>query len=897
MIVKRVLHSGFWPTLLFCALMLVMLLCHALPHHVRVVADNLAQCLGPLVAALWALRGPRTDTSHGSAHRVPTFLCLGVLGYAAGQIIWTFYELVLHRVTPFPSWADAGYLSAYPFLFMGVLGLPTRSLPLTARLRAFFDGLMIIVALVTFSWYFVLGPTLLQSGETMLARVIGTAYPLADLVLLCSGLILAYRAGDAALRPVVLPLCAGFIMIISVDSVFDYQTLHNTYATGSPIDVCWPLGYMLVAVAARAARRVFVSQSAPGSTNAHTTHRLAGAEGTKLPSSIKRMAAVGPSLFSYIVIPFVAGLVWHAIHTRGDEKFENGVYIGACLLGALLLVRQFLTLLENQHLAQQTIAFNTTLEKTVAERTEQVAALQRLTAAVSGTLEAEHVLAAALWHTQQVVSADGVVVWLRTDTGFELGPSIVHQCGLDGRPEALAIFRQEPNILDDVTSRRDGSANHYLLAPLRWREQTLGWVGAARWSRDFGAGETRMLLSIGLQVGAALENARQFHAARQAADHDPVTGLLNHRAIHQYLDEALEEAGRSTLPAAVIMADLDNFKLFNDTFGHPAGDQVLRRVAQLLSEECGPDVRVARYGGDEFLLALPPGCDLQRAHVLAQRLRSRLAGEVLQNCQDERTIPLSMSFGVAAFPCDSTNRHDLLDTADTNLYAAKESDERIVGLSEMQRGNRALRAQGAYRTLDGMVTAVDNKDRYTRRHSEDVTVYAQWIAEEVGLDENVRRILRTGGLLHDVGKIGVPDNILRKPSRLLDEEYEVLKQHPSLGALIVAGVPGMQDLLGVVRHHHERWDGHGYPDGLAGADIPLEARVLAVADAVSAMTTDRPYRKGLDWQTVLKEVRHGSGTQFDPDLAAAFIRAAQTHGLIKANVGLEIQVHSLELAA
>jgi putative nucleotidyltransferase with HDIG domain len=176
-----------------------------------------------------------------------------------------------------------------------------------------------------------------------------------------------------------------------------------------------------------------------------------------------------------------------------------------------------------------------------------------------------------------------------------------------------------------------------------------------------------------------------------------------------------------------------------------------------------------------------------------------------------------------------------------------------------------------------MVTAVDNKDSYTRRHSEDVTNFALWIAEELGFSEETMRIIRIGGLLHDVGKIAVPDDILRKPGRLTQEEFEIMKQHPHLGALIVGAIPGMESILDVVRSHHERWDGKGYPDALEGEKAPLLGRLLAVADAFSAMTTDRPYRKGLDWDAAMKEIRAGMGTQFDPKMAQAFLRAAEKY--------------------
>ena len=199
----------------------------------------------------------------------------------------------------------------------------------------------------------------------------------------------------------------------------------------------------------------------------------------------------------------------------------------------------------------------------------------------------------------------------------------------------------------------------------------------------------------------------------------------------------------------------------------------------------------------------------------------------------------------------------------------------------MQRSNQELRADSSYGFLDCLVTAVDNKDAYTRRHSEDVTDYALWIAEEIGLSQSSMRAIRiggllhVGGLLHDVGKIGVPDEILRKPGKLTDDEFEIIQQHPVIGALIVSGVPGMQFIVEIVRSHHERWDGRGYPDGLSGENIPLLGRIVAVADAFSAMTTTRPYRRGMDWNDAFAENEKHRGAQFDPTLAAAFLRVAR----------------------
>ena len=175
--------------------------------------------------------------------------------------------------------------------------------------------------------------------------------------------------------------------------------------------------------------------------------------------------------------------------------------------------------------------------------------------------------------------------------------------------------------------------------------------------------------------------------------------------------------------------------------------------------------------------------------------------------------------------------------------------------------------------LDALVTAVDNKDRYTSRHSEDVMEYGLLIARELGIEEEAQSTVAVAALLHDVGKIGVPDAILRKPASLTDEEFTAVKQHPQMGAVMVASVPGLENTLDAVRYHHERWDGGGYPAGLRGEETPLIARIMAVADAYSAMTTDRPYRQGMSRERALTILTEGSGAQWDPKCVQAFCAA------------------------
>ena len=184
--------------------------------------------------------------------------------------------------------------------------------------------------------------------------------------------------------------------------------------------------------------------------------------------------------------------------------------------------------------------------------------------------------------------------------------------------------------------------------------------------------------------------------------------------------------------------------------------------------------------------------------------------------------------------------------------------------------------------LDGLVAAVDNKDHYTRQHSEDVTAYAVALAGELGLSAESQRTVRIAGLLHDVSKIGVPDRILRKPARLSDDETEIVKQHASLGEVIIKSVPNIGEVVDAVSAHHERFDGRGYPRGQAGAEIPLLGRILAVADAYSAMTTDRPYRRALSAQDARAELGRAAGSHLDPEVVRAFLSLYTAEGAVAA---------------
>jgi diguanylate cyclase (GGDEF)-like protein len=358
---------------------------------------------------------------------------------------------------------------------------------------------------------------------------------------------------------------------------------------------------------------------------------------------------------------------------------------------------------------------------------------------------------------------------------------------------------------------------------------------------------------------------RQTAALVDSSQRDPITGLLNHGAIVDILSASLLDARLEAGSVSVALVDIDNFRLVNDTLGHEAGDEALVLVARRLEEIVPPGAVLGRYGPDEFLLfasgypaELLPAIESARAAVSTLVLRK----------VDGDAIPVTISAGLAASPGDAAGVTELLALAAQTLASAKASGGDVVRTRELEADAADSRA---FDVFEGLVIAIDTKDRYTKRHSEDVARYGLFIADLLKLDAELQRAIRIAGLLHDVGKIGIPDKVLRKPGRLSVEESSIVQQHVALGDMIVRDLPDIDVVRAGIRHHHERWDGKGYLHGLAGDEIPLIARILAVGDAFSAMTTTRPYRKALPVREALIRLADGAGTQLDETIVAAFV--------------------------
>jgi len=413
----------------------------------------------------------------------------------------------------------------------------------------------------------------------------------------------------------------------------------------------------------------------------------------------------------------------------------------------------------------------------------------------------------------------------------------------------MAIWRDAAPILERLdTVRRD-----VVLLTL-----SAGLIAAAVLYLIFRAAQRRLTR----QSGQLVESTRR----------DPLTGLLNHGALIGILAERVEAANAAGQGLEIALLDIDNFRLLNEHHGHAAGDAGLQVVAEILDGAIGAPFAVGRSGPDEFLLVGVVGSE-RVLEATCSALQARLNGASLQFEGTEK-LPVTVSGAVARYPEHGASMTVLLATAARTLEAAKAGGGDAVHVASRSVADDPVPA--GFDVLQGLVHAVDTKDRYTKRHSADVARYGAFIAERLGLDATFIETIRVAGLLHDIGKIAIPDAILRKPGRLTPDELTILQQHVALGDRIVRDVPNVDLVRAGIRHHHERWDGAGYLDRLSGADIPTIGRILAVADAFSAMTTTRPYRKALDVREALTRLGDAAGTQLDADLVTTFISGIET---------------------
>jgi diguanylate cyclase (GGDEF)-like protein/putative nucleotidyltransferase with HDIG domain len=508
-----------------------------------------------------------------------------------------------------------------------------------------------------------------------------------------------------------------------------------------------------------------------------------------------------------------------------------------------------------------------------------------------------------------------------------LGEGLVGQVARSGQ---MAIVREV-----NVAAPRPvlaGSASAIAL-PVTYAEHLLGvlYVESSE-PCQFEEEEILLLRTLADLFAGALHNALSFQKAQEQAITDGLTGVKTHRFLMEALSSEWKRSTRANRPFALVLMDLDRFKFVNDFYGHLEGDVVLQRVGHILEQNCRRSDVVARYGGDEFVILMPE-TTVEQARQLASKLRGWVASDPLL-----RDKNITASFGIAGFPVHGSTPQELIQVADSSMYLSKHQGGNSVSSAEegspndtkrwkkdvleaylgvtlkrlfstgpeafeeiyrrLEQFTRSLVEQGGnastddipsavVETVTSLALAIDAKDHYTQGHSQKVSAYAVMIAKTLSMSEAEVEEIRLAGLLHDIGKVGIPETILNKSGPLDASEWETMKTHTELGAKILEPLQAMNRIRLMVRHHHEFFDGTGYPDRLDGKQIPYGARVIAIADAYDTITSERTYKKARTSEDAFSELERCAANQFDPALVRTFIDAMRRapQASVEAGVG------------
>ena len=348
------------------------------------------------------------------------------------------------------------------------------------------------------------------------------------------------------------------------------------------------------------------------------------------------------------------------------------------------------------------------------------------------------------------------------------------------------------------------------------------------------------------------------------AERDPVTGLATLERFRMALELELRRARRHGQDLAVAVLDVDDFRALMARHGHAAADGVLREVGRVLEDETRPTDVACRAGGDEFAVLMPE-TDLPGAAACCERILRALEGSRAGAIEG-----ISVSAGIAIY-----DRAQAPSEALGEAYVALDHSRRLGGhrVTAGPASEGAETAEDAEQrdAVSALAVTLLERDRYTGEHSESVLAMVEKVAHGLGLDEDEVERIKAAALLHDIGKVAIPDAILNKPGPLTDEEWKLMKAHTVVGERILRAIPGLGGVARIVRHEHERWDGGGYPDGIAGEEIPVGSRIILACDAYHAMISDRPYREGMSHAEAVQELTKGAGTQFDPAVVEVLV--------------------------
>ena len=554
--------------------------------------------------------------------------------------------------------------------------------------------------------------------------------------------------------------------------------------------------------------------------------------------------------------------------------------------------------------------------------------LAKITEQLEAGLTYDHIGIAVLEYSTREIVVQAEAGQRRGALGqrIPLGSGLVGQVARNGN---LAVYRSSAPTEASLKPLLQGSVAAIAL-PIFYAEQLHGvlYVESAE-PVEFSEEEILLLGTLADLIAGALHNALSFQKAQEQAITDGLTGVKTHRFFMEALSAEWKRSTRAGRAFALVLMDLDRFKFVNDFYGHLEGDLVLQRVGHILETNCRRSDVVSRYGGDEFVILMPE-TSMEQARQLASKLRGWVSADPLL-----REKNISASFGIACYPLHGSSPQELIQVADASMYLSKHQGGNAVStadhfdvnearkwkrdvleaylgvtlkrlfstgpdafeeiyqrlkqftesLAATEAGNGGLAPsagtaqpgsqslpQAVLDTVTSLAFAIDAKDHYTQGHSQKVSAYAALIAEAMDMSDAEVEEIRLGAVLHDIGKVGIPENILNKNGPLNPDEWDTMKSHVEFGARILEPLSPLARIREMVLHHHEYYDGSGYPQCLAGEKIPLGARIIAVADAYDTITSDRTYKKGRAAVDALAELERCSNAQFDGRIVEVFVR-------------------------
>jgi len=417
--------------------------------------------------------------------------------------------------------------------------------------------------------------------------------------------------------------------------------------------------------------------------------------------------------------------------------------------------------------------------------------------------------------------------------------------------------------------------------PLNGQEEPCGFILlGGKSGKSIASSENLSFLQAASNICAtAVSNAHTYERAIAEAQKDDLTGLVNFKFFYEILDREFEKFKETAL--SLCLLNIDDFKLYNQLYGTQEGDIALKRIAAILKSSISETAYAARINGDEFALILP-GYDIYSAKCLADNI----AEEIGNINVSETAGRLSVSIGICAAPYMASSAKELYRNAETTVYTVKRTGKNAVQMYSadiLRRTSADTTHHSGYSehasTVYALTAAIDAKDHYTFRHSQNVAYYAAELARAANMAPNVVEIVREAGLLHDIGKIGIREEILNKPEKLTADEYEIMKSHVENAVNIIRHLPSLDYVIPAVLSHHERYDGRGYPRKLAGDNIPITGRILCIADSFDAITSVRNYKEAVPVEQAIEILRSEAGKQFDPGLVEVFVELLESGSL------------------